>query len=73
MSQDLTLVPSIPGPSEGPHGYPAVVIDAVPWEAWQLLCGVAEPHRRHWAALVGGGQELGFGWGQSLGRVLIFA
>ena len=62
MSQDLTLVPSIPGPSEGPRGYPAVVIDALPWEGRQLVCGLAEPHRRHWAAL-GGGRELSFGWG----------
>ena len=25
------------------------------------MCGVAEPHRRHWAAL--GGRERAFGWG----------
>lgn len=31
-SQYLTLVPYILGPSEGPRGYPVVVIDALPWE-----------------------------------------
>lgn len=61
-------MPSIPGPSEGPCGYPTVVIDALPWEGRQLVCRVAQPHRRHWAALIDGGQELAFGWGTKCGE-----